>query len=139
MSEILPLFKDMKNQNTKIDKMSFNEAKNELFINESLYFRGVSVQVWEKKIGGYQVLDKYLKSHKGENLDISHFENIIKALDKSIKLENEIAKIKLQCFKLIYLITQGSSLFKFKHLCRFKHLFAKFFDKLCPLSCWHFF
>lgn len=95
MSEILPLFKDMKNKNTKIDKISFNEAKNELFINESLYFRGVSAQVWEKKIGGYQVLDKYLKSHKNENLDLSHFENIIKALDKSIELENEIAKIKL--------------------------------------------
>lgn len=95
MSEILPLFKDMKNKNTKIDKISFNEAKNELFINESLYFRGVLKEVWEKKIGGYQVLDKYLKSHKGENLDLSHFENIIKALDKSIKIENEIAKIKL--------------------------------------------
>lgn len=95
MSEILPLFKDMKNKNTKIDKISFNEAKNELFINESLYFCGVLKEVWEKKIGGYQVLDKYLKSHKGENLDLSHFENIIKALDKSIKIENEIAKIKL--------------------------------------------
>lgn len=95
MSEILPLFKDMNNKTQKIDKINFKEDKNELFINESLYFRGVLKEVWEKKIGGYQVLDKYLKSHKGENLDLSHFENIIKALDKSIKIENEIAKIKL--------------------------------------------
>lgn len=96
MSEILPLFKDKNNKNTKIDKINFNETKNELFINESLYFSGVTKQVWEKKIGGYQVLDKYLKSHKNEELDQSHFEKIIKALDKSIKLENEIAKIKLK-------------------------------------------
>lgn len=95
MSEILPLFKDMNNKTQKIDKINFKEDKNELFINESLYFSGVTRQVWEKKIGGYQVLDKYLKSHKNENLDLSHFEKIIKALDKSIKIENEIAKIKL--------------------------------------------
>lgn len=95
MSKILPLWKDIKNQNAKIDKINFNEDKNELFINESLYFSGVTKQVWEYKIGGYQVLDKYLKSHKGENLDLSHFENIVKALYESIKLENEIHKIKL--------------------------------------------
>lgn len=96
MTKIMPLWKDIKNQNAKIDKINFNEDENKLFINESLYFSGVTKQVWEYKIGGYQVLDKYLKSHKGEMLDLSHFENIIKALHKSIEIESKIAKISIK-------------------------------------------
>lgn len=50
-------------------------------------------EVFEYKIGGYQVLDKYLKSHKNENIDYSHFENVIKILTKLIEIENEISKL----------------------------------------------
>ena len=67
--------------------------KNKLFINKSLYFDKVSKEVWLYKIGGYQVLDKYLKSHKGEDIDYSYFQKIIQILDKSLNLENEIAGI----------------------------------------------
>lgn len=89
--------KDDKSENYKINKakISYNEDTQELFVNESLHFTKVSKAVWEYKIGGYQVLDKYLKSHKGENIDYAHFENVIKILDKSLQIEMQIAKIEL--------------------------------------------
>lgn len=88
-----PMFKDAKNKNEKIEKINYNENKKELFVNKSLYFKNVSKEVWEYKIGGYQVLDKYLKSHKNENIDYSHFENVIKILTKSLEIESEISKL----------------------------------------------
>ncbi|MCH5322217.1 MAG: N-6 DNA methylase [Helicobacter sp.] len=86
-------YKDRNNRNNTIEKIAYNEAKQELFVNESLYFRNVSKEVWEYKIGGYQVLDKYLKSHEDEKIDYSHFTHMIQTLSKSLELEKEIAKI----------------------------------------------
>ena len=88
-----PMFKDNKNKNEKIVKAIYNENEKDLFVNESLYFKNVDKEVWEYKIGGYQVLDKYLKSHKNENIDYEHFENVIKILKRSIEVEAEISKL----------------------------------------------
>ena len=89
-----PMFKDNKNKNEKIVKAIYNENEKDLFVNESLYFKNVDKEVWEYKIGGYQVLDKYLKSHKKENIDYEHFENMIKILTSSIEIEAEISKLE---------------------------------------------
>lgn len=89
-----PMFKDNKNKNEKIVKAIYNENEKDLFVNESLYFKNVDKEVWEYKIGGYQVLDKYLKSHKNENIDYEHFENVIKILARSIEIEAEISKLE---------------------------------------------
>lgn len=89
-----PMFKDNKNKNEKIVKAIYNENEKYLFVNESLYFKNVDKEVWEYKIGGYQVLDKYLKSHKNENIDYEHFENVIKILTHSIEIEAEISKFE---------------------------------------------
>ena len=88
-----PMFKDNKNKNEKIVKAIYNENEKDLFVNESLYFKNVDKEVWEYKIGGYQVLDKYLKSHKNENIDYEHFENMIKILARSIEIEAEISEL----------------------------------------------
>lgn len=87
------LYKDDKNN--KIEKPIYNEKEKRLFINKSLYFDNVSKEVWLYKIGGYQVLDKYLKSHKGEDIDYSYFQKIIQILNKSLILENEISIFNL--------------------------------------------
>lgn len=71
------LFKDIKNKNFKIQKIKYNKDVKELFINESLYFNKVSPEIYEFKIGGYAVLDKYLKSHKEEDIDHKYFTLII--------------------------------------------------------------
>lgn len=89
------MFEDNKNKNETIAKINYNENEKKLFVNESLYFKNVDKAVWEYKIGGYQVLDKYLKSHKNENIDYEHFENVIKILSVSIEIEAEISKLDL--------------------------------------------
>ena len=91
-----PLFSDLGDKNEKIEKIAYNAESKRLFVNASLYFDNVSAEVWEYKIGGYAVLDKYLKSHKGESIDYTHFERIIKTLHKSLEIESKIAQIPLQ-------------------------------------------
>ncbi|EOH3335183.1 type ISP restriction/modification enzyme [Campylobacter jejuni] len=89
------LFKDIKNKNFKIQKIKYNKDTKELFINESLYFNKVSLEIYEFKIGGYAVLDKYLKSHKEEDIDHNHFTLIIQTLNETLKIQDEISKINL--------------------------------------------
>lgn len=89
-----PLYKDTANKDLKISAITYAKETKELFINKSLYFEKVESSVWEYKIGGYQVLDKYLKSHKDEEINFEYFQKIIQTLHKSLEIEREIAKIK---------------------------------------------
>lgn len=61
-----------------------------LYINESTCIAGITKDVWEYNIGGYQVLSKWFKEHKGEKLSIdsfSHIENVVGLLSETIKLQ----------------------------------------------------
>lgn len=89
-----PLLKTTK-QDLKISKITYAKETKELFINKNLYFEKVESSVWEYKIGGYQVLDKYLKSHKDEEINFEYFQKIIQTLHKSLEIERKIAKVKL--------------------------------------------
>lgn len=90
-----PLYLDTKNKSHIIEKPNYKDKEQRLFVNKSLYFENVSKEVWWYKIGGYQVLDKYLKSHKGEEIDFNYFQKVIQALHKSLEIENKILEIKL--------------------------------------------
>ena len=90
------LFLDTANKSLAIEKPSYKESEQRLFVNKSLYFDKVSKEVWEYKIGGYAVLDKYLKSHKGEEIDYEHFQQVIQSLAKSLEIESRIAIIALK-------------------------------------------
>ena len=94
-SNIGKLQKIGKDESKIIEKPSYNAESQRLFINKSLYFDKVDSRVWEYKIGGYQVLDKYLKSHKGEEIDYTHFQKIIQTLHKSLEIESKISTIPL--------------------------------------------
>ncbi len=89
------IYKDKTNKNLIIAKIAYNQTTKQIFVNDSLYFDNVDSSVWEYKIGGYQVLDKYLKSHKGEKIDYDYFQKIIQTLHKSLEIESSIAKIAL--------------------------------------------
>ena len=47
-----------------------------LNINKNLQITGIPEQVWNYQIGGYQVIDKWLKEHKGEALNIDSFSHL---------------------------------------------------------------
>jgi len=67
-----------------------------VYINKTQYFQGVERDVWEFHIGGYQVLEKWLKDRKGRTLsydDVSHYGKIVVALKETIRLMREIDAI----------------------------------------------
>ncbi len=71
-------------------KPAYNEPQQRLYINHSAYFRGVSEEIYGYRIGGYGVLDKYLKSHKGEPCDFDHVSNIIKVIARTIEIQKTL-------------------------------------------------
>jgi hypothetical protein len=60
-----------------VDQPAFNAPEQRLYINPQQYFAPVPADVWNFHIGGYQVLNKYLKSRKGRQLSLDEIENII--------------------------------------------------------------
>ncbi|WQU90849.1 N-6 DNA methylase [Helicobacter pylori] len=76
--------------NPIIKKPAYNEPEQRLYINHSTYFRGVSEEIYDYMIGGYGVLDKYLKSHKNEPCDFDHVSNIIKIIARTIEIQKTL-------------------------------------------------
>ncbi len=77
-------------RNPIIKKLSYNEPEQRLYINHSTYFVGVSQEIYDYRIGGYCVLDKYLKSHKDEPCDFDHVTNIIKVIARTIEIQKTL-------------------------------------------------
>ncbi|OPG60134.1 type ISP restriction/modification enzyme [Helicobacter pylori] len=73
-----------------IKKPSHNEPEQRLYINHSAYFSGVSEEIHDYRIGGYGVLDKYLKSHKNEPCDFDQVSNIIKVIARTIEIQKTL-------------------------------------------------
>lgn len=90
-----PLFKNPDHRNLKISKINYDAESKELFINKSLYFRQVEKEIWQYTIGGYKVLETYLKNHKNEDINFHYFQKIIQSLHQSLKIQKEISKIDI--------------------------------------------
>jgi predicted helicase len=52
-----------------VEAVSYDPGSLRVRINLQKFFEGVTPQMWEYHIGGYQVLAKYLKDRKGSRLD----------------------------------------------------------------------
>lgn len=77
------------------------EAETSVVINDRQSFRPVPEAVWNFHIGGYQVLDKYLKSRKGRTLsldEIRQIERICDALAFTIDQMAAIDRAYLEAF-----------------------------------------
>ncbi len=84
-------YKESHDRNPIISKKpSYNEPEQRLYINHSAYFRGVSKEIHDYMIGGYCVLDKYLKSHKNEPCNFDHVRNIIKIIARTIEIQKTL-------------------------------------------------
>jgi hypothetical protein len=76
-----------------LEKPRYVESDQRIYINQDCYFADVASDVWEFKIGGYQVLDKYLKERVGRVLshdEIKHVSAVIKVLGFTIALMKQI-------------------------------------------------
>lgn len=50
----------------------------------------MSKEIYDYMIGGYSVLEKYLKSHKNEPCDFDHVSNIIKVIARTIEIQKTL-------------------------------------------------
>lgn len=64
-----------------------------IYINDTQYFSQVPAQVWEYKICGYQVMDKWMKDRRGQALkhqDICHYIKMASCLELTIRCQEEL-------------------------------------------------
>lgn len=60
----------------EVASVSYSSAEQAIHINKTQSFRPVPPDVWEFHIGGYRVLDKYLKSRKGRTLSLDEIDHV---------------------------------------------------------------
>ena len=66
-----------------------------LHLNSNKQIIGIPEDVWSYRIGGYQVIDKWLKSHKGKTMtidDFDHIANIVGLIAKTINIQEELRR-----------------------------------------------
>ncbi|MDP1622837.1 MAG: type ISP restriction/modification enzyme [Bacteroidales bacterium] len=74
-----------------IVKPVYNEANRCVFINATKYFEGIEPEMWNYHIGGYQVLEKYLKDRKGRQMtDPATYCKIATSIAKTIEIQQKI-------------------------------------------------
>lgn len=67
---------DINPGNFKVEKPTYSAQGQRLNFNKTQYFTPVPQDVWDFHIGGYQVLNQYLKARKGRTLSLDEIEDI---------------------------------------------------------------
>jgi Type ISP C-terminal specificity domain/N-6 DNA Methylase len=62
--------------NHVVETVRYSPADEAVAINKTQFFKSVSPVIWDFHIGGYQVLDKYLKSRRRRPLSLGEIERI---------------------------------------------------------------
>jgi very-short-patch-repair endonuclease len=74
-----------------IAKARYDAEKRCVYINQSKYFEGITPEMWDDQIGGYKVLQKYLKDRKGRCMDDPRrYIHIATAIQRTMDIQIEI-------------------------------------------------
>ncbi len=76
-----------------VEKVRYDAANQRVHINNAQYFEGAPEETWGFRVGGYQVLDKWLKDRKGRSLsaaDVRHYQRVVVALTETRRIMREI-------------------------------------------------
>ena len=79
--------------NDAVVKVQYNESEKRVYINANNYFENVEPEVYSYYIGGYQVLNKWLKDRVGHILSLFEIETyckIVTALSETLTLQSQI-------------------------------------------------
>jgi hypothetical protein len=79
-----------------VEKVSWSQNAVWLDKEQTAGFHGVREDIWNFKIGGYQVCEKWLKDRKGRTLaaaDVEHYQKILASIAETIRLMNEIDEV----------------------------------------------
>ena len=66
--------------------------ENKVFVNETLFVKGVDEEVWNYKIGSYQVIDRWLKCRIGRELSYEekqHLQDMVKVIKRTIEIQKK--------------------------------------------------
>ncbi len=89
-----PLIKYQGRGDDRIETVRYDAAQQRVQINPDNYFEGVTPEMWEYQIGGYQVLEKYLKDRKGRRMDDPvRYIHIAAAIARTMELQAQIDQI----------------------------------------------
>ncbi len=79
-----------------VEKVRYDEENRRVYFNKDQYFEGISKEVWEYQIGGYQVAEKYLKDRKWRELsqeEIEHYMSVAKAIERTIEVQRKVGEV----------------------------------------------
>jgi type I restriction-modification system DNA methylase subunit len=79
-----------------VEEVTYSESQSRVYINDSQYFSSLKPDVWNYKIGSYQVLRKLLRDKMNQELiidDIENFQNIVITINETIRIQQEIDNI----------------------------------------------
>jgi predicted helicase len=81
-----------------VEKVYYDESSERVWINKEQYFDGFSKEVWEYRIGAYQVMAKYLKDRKKEKRklsleEIEHYMKVAKAIERTREVQGEVEEV----------------------------------------------
>jgi len=85
-----------KSGSNRVEKVSYDEINQIVLINKEQFFEGISKEVWEYRIGAYQVMEKYLKDRKKRKLsldEINHYMKVEKAIRLTTELQGKIEDV----------------------------------------------
>ncbi|OIP29862.1 MAG: DNA methyltransferase, partial [Deltaproteobacteria bacterium CG2_30_43_15] len=91
-----PVAKFQGDGDERVEKLRYDGGEKCVYVNRSRYFEGITKEVWEYQIGGYQVCSKWLKDRKGRRLfldDIKHYCKIVTSLQKTMEIQKVIDNI----------------------------------------------
>jgi len=81
----------------KIEKPVYDAEGQRVFINEKKYFENITPEMWNYHIGGYQVLEKYLKDRKGRRMtDPATYCKIATSIAETIKIQKKLDPLYLK-------------------------------------------
>ncbi|MDB9522641.1 N-6 DNA methylase [Dolichospermum circinale CS-1225] len=82
----------------QITEVTYHSELQRVYVNKQNYFTNIPQHIWEFKIGGYQVLDKWLKDRKNAKRELStqevnHYQKIVISLTETFRIMQEIDQI----------------------------------------------
>lgn len=86
-----------KENNNTIERPLYKTEEQRVYINDSKYFDNLPQAVWQYHIGGYHVMEKYLKDRKGRQMgDPGHYCKVATAIAETIEVQTAADKLFVQ-------------------------------------------
>lgn len=94
------------NRVARTQKQGFRyESREErVYISKTQYFEPVPLELWEYQIGGYQVLEKWLKDRRDRRLSLEEIKtycHVVTAIQRTIALQEEIDALYPEAEKIL--------------------------------------